>query len=329
MKRTTALTGITGTLALALSTALLTSPVNAQTRVTLKSATSSSSYYVMIVQIGETLKEATNGQIIATIEESQGSVQNVKEAPKRPGNFMFTTPPNLLESARKGAKPFEGETGHDQTRTLFVMPGVTVHFVVRADAGINSFADLAGKKFIPGGKGTFCEGRTKTILRELGLEGKVDLLETELSGAANALRNRQVAGYTTCSSHPTPQVQELATTTPIKLLSLSPEQLRTLVERDPQSAPVTIAAGTYKGVDSDVQTVGLPVGMFSTTRMDNETAYNVTRLFWSKREEMAQKNPLWAGIKPADVVNFAPTPMHPGALRYYREIGVTIPASMQ
>jgi len=302
---------------------------HAQTRVTIKSAASSSSYYVAIVQIGEALKAATNGQIVATIEESQGSVQNVKEAPRRPGNFMFTTPPNLLDAARKGQKPFEGETGHDQTRTLFVMPPVTVHFVVRADAGVDSFADLAGKKFIPGGRGTFCDGRTKAILKELGLEGKLDLVETEISGATNALRNRQVVGYTTCSSHPTPAVVELATTTPIKLLSFSAGQLKTLVDRDPLSSPVTIAAGTYKGVDRDVQTVGMPVGMFTTTKTDDQTAYTVTRQFWAKRDEMAKTNAFWAAVKPDQIGAFAGTKLHPGALRYYREIGVTVPASMQ
>jgi TRAP transporter TAXI family solute receptor len=301
----------------------------AQTRVTIKSATSSSSYYVMIVQIGETLREATGGQVIATIEESQGSVQNVKEAARRPGNFMFTTPPNLLDSARKGEKPFEGETGHDQARTLFVMPGVTVHFVVRADSGVSNIADLAGKKFVPGGKGSFCDGRTRTILRELGLEGKVDLVDIELSGASNAVRNRQVVGYSTCSSHPTPDIQELAATTPLRLLSMSSQQIRTMTERDPLSSPVTIAKGTYKGIDEDIQTVGLPVGMFTTTRMDEQTAYQVTRSFWAKRDEMARKNPLWAGVRPEQIAAFAGTKLHPGALRYYREVGVSVPASMQ
>ncbi len=301
----------------------------AQTRVTIKSAASSSSYYVMIVQIGETIREATGGQIVATIEESQGSVQNVKEAPRRQGSFMFTTPPNLLDAARQGAAPFVGETGHDQARTLFVMPGVTVHFVVRADSGVNTLADLAGKKFIPGGKGTFCDGRTKTILKELGLEGKVELFDVELSGADNAVRNRQVVGYTTCSAHPTPNIQELATNTQVRLLSLTPEQIKTLTDRDPLSSPVTIDKGTYKGIDADVRTVGMPVGMFTTTRMDDQTAYTVTKTFWAKRDEMAKKNPWWAGVKPDMIAAFAGTPLHPGALRYYKEIGVTVPASMQ
>src|SRR3546814_17799428 len=106
--------------------AIIAGPAAAQTRVTLKSATASSSYYVMMVQLGEVLRAETKGQIQATVEESQGSVQNVKEAGKRPGNFVFTTPPSLLAAARAGRKPFEGETGYDAIRTLFVMPYVNV-----------------------------------------------------------------------------------------------------------------------------------------------------------------------------------------------------------
>src|SRR3546814_1109710 len=59
--------------------AIIAGPAAAQTRVTLKSATASSSYYVMMVQLGEVLRAETKGQIQATVEESQGSVQNVKE----------------------------------------------------------------------------------------------------------------------------------------------------------------------------------------------------------------------------------------------------------
>ena len=75
-------------LAAAISTAAA-----AETRVTYKSAKTTSSYYQMAVQIAEAMKKGSNGDIIVTVEESQGSVQNVKEAAKRKGNYVFTTPP--------------------------------------------------------------------------------------------------------------------------------------------------------------------------------------------------------------------------------------------
>ncbi|MGQ9369879.1 TAXI family TRAP transporter solute-binding subunit [Azospirillum sp. ST 5-10] len=303
-------------------------PAAAQERVTLKSATSSSSYYVMVVQIGEALKAATDGKIQATVEESQGSVQNVKEAAKRPGNFIFTTPPNLLANARAGKKPFEGESGYDRIRSLFVMPPVTVHFVVRADSGITDITQLEGKDFIGGGKGTFCEGRTTAILKALGMEGKVNIVDVELASADNAVRNRKVVGYTTCSSHPTPGVTELATNTPIRILSLTPAQLDTVLTLDSASGPVTIAQDTYKGLEGDVQTVGVPVGGFTTTAMDDDTAYQITKIFWTKRDAMAGKNPWWKAVSP-DQVNLMATKLHPGALRYYKEAGVAIDPALQ
>ena len=72
---------------------------NAETRITYKSAKSTSSYYQMAIQIADTIKKSTNGGMILTIEESQGSVQNVKEVAGRKGNYVFTTPPVLVKLA--------------------------------------------------------------------------------------------------------------------------------------------------------------------------------------------------------------------------------------
>lgn len=313
----------------ALAAASVPGTAQAQSRITLKSATASSSYYVMMVQLGEVLRAETKGQIQATVEESQGSVQNVKEAAKRPGNFVFTTPPSLLAAARAGKKPFEGETGYDDIRTLFVMPYVTVHFVVREDSGVSKIEDLAGKDFISGGRGTFCDGRTRTIFGLLGLEGKVNFVDVELASADNALKNRKITGYATCSSHPTPQLQELATTTAIRILPINAAQAETLTKNDPASSPITIAKGTYKGIDVDVPTVGVPVGAYGTTKMDDATAYAIVKAFWAKKDEMAKTNPWWAAVTPNLIGALGNTKLHPGALKYYKEAGVTVPASMQ
>ncbi|MEQ8252501.1 MAG: TAXI family TRAP transporter solute-binding subunit [Oceanibaculum nanhaiense] len=299
----------------------------AQTRVTLKSAKAGTSYYVMMVQLGEMMKAQSGGKIQATVEESQGSVQNVKESARRPGNFLFTTPPSLLASARAGKKPFEGETGYDRVRTLFVMPFVTIHFAVQKDSGITDVMQLAGQKFIAGGKGTFCEGRTRRVFELLGLEGKVEAVDVELSAASNAMRNDKVAGFATCSSHPTPQLVELATTNPLTVLSFTDAQREAILKADPMSGPLTIAAGTYKGQDAPVNTVGVPVGAFTTTDMDEETAYFITKNFWQQRNALAKENPWWAGVSP-EMVNQLGTKLHPGALKYYKEAGVKLDASL-
>lgn len=299
---------------------------DAQTRVTLKSAQTGTSYYLMTVQIGEALKAASGGKLTATVEESQGSVQNVKEAARRPGNFVFTTPPGLLEDARAGKKPFEGESGYDAIRGLFPIPGITMHWIVRADAGVANLTDLAGKDFIPGGRGTAGQRLTVAAFEALGLEGKVKLIDTELASAPAAVRNRQVSGFVTASAHPSPQVQELAASTPIRILSLTPQQLATVQLIDKTAIGIVIPKGTYPTQDYDVTTLSVPVGAYATTRMDEATAYAATKAFWAQRATMAKSNPYWGGVS-ADMVGSLAGKLHPGALKYYEEAKIAVPAS--
>jgi len=313
--------------ALSLALSLGAGAADAQTRLTLKSAAAGSSYYTMMVQLSEVLRDATGGGLSATVEESQGSVQNVREAPRRPGAFVFTSPPSLVANAQAGREPFNDGAAYGDIRTLFVMPSVTMHFVVRADSGIQRLEDLAGKRFVEGGRGTFTQRMTAGMLAELGIADRVETSDVELNAAVNAMRNRQVDGFATGSSHPTTYVQELSATMQIRILSLTPEQVALAQRVNAGTAPVTIAAGTYPNQAEPVQTVGIPVGAYTTTAMDEQTAYEITRTFWEKREEMARTNPWWGGVSLDDVAKIGVT-LHPGAARYYRERGVEIPQGM-
>jgi TRAP transporter TAXI family solute receptor len=315
-------------LAVAAIAAFATLPASAETRVTLKSANAGSSYYMMTVQLAETLKEATGGEIEATVEESQGSVQNVKAAPRRGAGYVFTSPPSLVRQAQKAEKPFEGETGYDTIRTLFVMPSVTMHFVVRGDAGISKLEDLAGKTFVPGGRGTFTERQSRAVFKLLGIEDKVKTREIELSGAVAAMRNNQIDGFATGSSHPTSHVTELASSMSIKLLSLTDAQVAAITAADPSVTRVVIAKGTYPNQTEDVQTVAIPVGAYTTSATDEETAYKITKSFWQRKAEMSEKNPWWAGVAPSDIASIG-IKLHPGAARYYAEAGIAVPDAMK
>jgi uncharacterized protein len=294
----------------------------AQTRVTLKSASSTSSYYVMMVQLGEVLQAQSGGAIQPTVEESQGSVQNVAEAGRRPGAFLFTTPPNLIADALAGNAPFErGE--YENIRTLFPMPFITIHLVVRADSGIESVSDLAGRSFISGGTGTFCQRQVAAIFGTLGIADSVTAPEMELSGAPAALRNSQVDGYATCSAHPTPQVQELAATLPVRILSFTEAERDAIIGANPGAGRVTIGAGTYAGIDADVATMAVPVGAYATN-LDDATALAIVSAFWDQRDAMAATNPWWAGVGP-ELVPQLGAPLHEGVVAFYAERGIAMP----
>jgi len=310
--------------ALAVSAAFAASgTAQAETRVTYKSAKSTSSYYQMAVQVAEAVKAATDGAVILTVEESQGSVQNVKEAARRGGSYVFTTPPGLIGLATGGKKMFEGDdlAKYREIRSLFPIPYLTMHFVVRADSGIASLADLAGKTLLIG-KGSFGAGEAEKYLGLFGLEGKVALADVELDAAVPALKNRQIDGFATAGSWPAPNVMEAAASTGIRVLSLSDEQIAA-TKRD----KLVIPAGTYPGVEEPVATTTLPVGAYATSEMAEDTAYALVKAFWERKDAMARTNAWWNGVTAAELAALG-APLHQGALRYYEEAGIEVPQGL-
>lgn len=291
----------------------------AETRVTYKSAKVGSSYYQMAVEIAEAMDKATGGEISVTVEESQGSVQNVMEVRGRGGDYVFTTPPGLVAQAQAALGPFEGraDPAFEGIRALFPIPGLTMHFVMSAESGAASFEDLAGKTLLLG-KGSFGATEGEKYLELFGLADAVEIADVELSNAVPALQNGQIDGFVTAGSFPAPNVIEAAATTDVTLLSLTEDQ----VAQTGQSRLV-IPAGTYPGQDEDVLTTSLPVIAYTTTGMDEETAYQLTRTFWESQAALESTAPWWAGVDESLLGNVE-GPFHPGALRYYEEAGMEV-----
>lgn len=296
----------------------------AETRVTFKSAKTSSSYYQMAVQLAEAMKKGSDGEVIITVEESQGSVQNVMESAKRAGNYVFTTPPVLVKLAQKELAMFKGKGNpkFNDIRALFPIPSLTMHFVVRADSGITDFAGLADKTILIG-KGSFGAKEGAKYLKLFGLEGKVKLAGAELNAAVAALKNKQIDGFVTAGSYPAPNVIEAAASTGISVISLNDEQIK-LTKR----TRLLIPAGTYTGVDKDTVTTSLPVVAHTTTQMDDETAYLLTKTYWTQKENLGKDTAWWNGVTPKMLENVYGK-LHPGALKYYDEIKAEVPQGLR
>jgi TRAP transporter TAXI family solute receptor len=291
----------------------------AEERVTYKSAKSGSSYYQMGVEIAEAVKAGTESGVIVTIEESQGSVQNVMEVRARGSDYVFTTPPALIGLAQGGKAMFEGkgDPSFDEIRALFPIPSLTMHFVMSADSGVTDLAGLEGKTILLG-KGSFGATEGEKYLGLFGLEGKVTIADAELSNAVAALKNGQIDGFVTAGSYPAPNVIEAAASMDVTVLSLDDAQIA-----ETKRTKLVIPAGTYSGQDSDIVTTSLPVAAFSTTKMSDDTAYLLTKTFWEQRAKMAESAPWWAGVDAAlmETVNVT---FHPGAVRYYEEAGMAL-----
>ena len=292
---------------------------NLETRITYKSAKTTSSYYQMAVQIAQSMKKSSNGEIIVTVEESQGSVQNVKEVIGRKGNYVFTTPPVLINLAINEKAMFKGKGNprYKEIRALFPIPSLTMHFVMSQKSGVKTFEDMSGKTILLG-KGSFGAKEGAKYLKKFGLEGKVKLAEVELSNAVPALKNGQIDGFVTAGSYPAPNVIEASASMKINVVSLSDKQIKIS-----KRTKLIIPAGTYSGQKNDITTTSLPVVAYSLTDMDEEVAYNLTKSYWENKGKLGETAKWWNGVS-YDMLSNITTKIHPGAIKFYKEMGAKL-----
>jgi len=294
----------------------------AETRLVLKSARQASTYYAFAVgQANAIMAGAPDVEV--TVEDSPGSMVNVKESRTRK-NFLFTSPPILIASALGAKGKFE-EGGYEGIRSLWPIPGIVMHWVVREDSGVKTLRDLVGKRFIPGGAGSAGARFTIQVLEAIGIKDRVELPAVDLSEGVQAVKNRRAVGFSTASSAPAGLVSEIAATTPIRLLALEDADYQKVSK---QFARYVIPAGTYKGVDYDVRTMSLLVGTYSTVGLPDEVAYRITKAFWENREVWEKSHPAMKSVK-MEGLNQLVAKVHPGALRYYGEIGFRVSEALQ
>jgi TRAP transporter TAXI family solute receptor len=307
---------------------LVTPTGHAETRLAFKSAQTTSPYYQMALQIAAATAAASGGELIIDVEDSQGPVQNLEEAAMRAESYVFTTPPALIDQAVAGEDPFEPSEHYADIRALFPLPSLVMHFVVRDDSGISSFTDLAGKNFsIVKDDFGYAADNVRAFLAAIGLTGRIQLPDVDVNVDAAAalveLNADKVQGLAMAAPYPAANVSAGAQTTPIRLLGMNKTQLELIA-----GTKLVIPAGTYPGVADAVTTISLPVAAYALTAMDEETAYRLTRTFWERKDSMAQTHPWWQGVSTGLLTTLG-TVLHDGALRYYREHGIGIPAHLQ
>ena len=105
--------------------------------------------------------------------------------------------------------------------------------------------------------------------------------------------------------------------------SLSDDQIKAT-----KRTRLVIPAGTYAGVDEDVITTSLPVVAHTTTDMDDVTAYALTKTYWSQKSELGKSAAWWNAVS-GDMLENVYGKLHPGALKYYDEVGIKVPDALR
>ena len=123
---------------------------------------------------------------------------------------------------------------------------------------------------------------------------------------------------------PVPAIQDVDAKEPVLFLNLSPEQIEAIRKTMPEFGPAKIAAGTYRLLDKDYVTVGVPNFVIGRADLPADLVYQLVKATFENRPRLVKAHSAASETLPQNVVKDTFLPFHPGAVRYYREIGTSI-----
>ena len=227
---------------------------------------------------------------------------------------------DIANYAVNGERQFEGNQVNNMSGVASLYPEV-IQIIVRSDAGINSIADLKGKSVAVGAPGSGAEANASQILEFFGLSYD-DIEEDYLSfgEAASRLKDRQIDAAFLTAGIPTAAVMDVAATQDIKLLNFSDQDIESLNEAYPYLTGVTVPAGTYNGLDNDVQTVALQAILVAESSLSEDVVYNITKAIFENRDTLIAAHDRARDITLDGAMSGMTVELHPGAQKYYDEV---------
>jgi hypothetical protein len=220
-----------------------------------------------------------------------------------------------------------GESGWDRAydvqAVMTLAPNVAL-FVSPASAGVQRIADLAGKRVVIGPAGAGFEMFVGPIVEAHGVGfDDFQVLNAGQSASVDMLSDGSADAAFLGGAVPTASIVQASSSMDLVFVPFDPDARAALIERFPFYHAATIPAGTYRGQEQDYQ--GLNVGsmhLITGSQVPEETVYELTRAIYENRDQVVARHPAGKSIQPGNVVRDTGTPFHPGAIRYYREIGI-------
>ena len=255
-------------------------------------------------------------------QASNGSVENLKLMSKGEANLAFTTV-NIAYEAYNGEGTFKNKR-YDGVRILANLYPNVSHIVVLNDDDIQSIEDLRGKSFVYGAAGSSTEMESKLVLEAHGI--RADEVKGNYVGfteATDLMRNGQVDGVNIYSGVPAAATTELISTLDTKVLNFSEEAIQQMVDQYPWNFKYVIEANTYDKQPEPITTVGQYSTIVIDESVSEEAAYELTKILWENVDELEKSFSIAKQFDPQKAIEgTAGVPLHPGAEKYYKEIGV-------
>ena len=302
-------------------------PAVAQEQLSIAPGGTGGVYYPMGGGLAEVINNHVEGYS-ATAEVSGASVENMGLIATGDADLAIALADTVAQ-AYAGTGRFEGQQ-LPMVRGLASLYANMIHIVALEGSGITSLEDLRGKRVSIGAPGSGTEVNTGAILAANGITyDDIEEQRLNFNETADALGNGDIdAGFWSVGA-PTSSILNLATTQNVVIIALSEAELAAAMAADPTFALTTLPGGSYNGVADDITVLGIPNVLTVSSEMSDEVAYQVTKAMYENISEMRAIHPAANETSVEFTMSATPVPLHPGAIRYYEEIGATIPDKLR
>ena len=262
--------------------------------------------------------------LVATAIASNGSVANVNAIGSGGVESGFSQS-DVAYWAQTGTGVFQDQGQVEDLRAIANLYPESIHLIASADSGIESVADLEGKRVSldEPGSGTLVDARL--ILEAYGLsEEDVEAEFLKPNQAADRMRDGAMDAFFFVGGFPAGAIVELASNTDITVVPISGSEAEQVVSEYEFFAPHTIPAGTYEGQEGDVQTLSVGAQWVTGADQPEDLVYEITKALWNDNTHalLDSGHAKGALITLDTALDGVAIPLHPGAERFYREAGV-------
>jgi uncharacterized protein len=272
--------------------------------------------------LGGAISDAVQRQIPGvTISVSPGGgIGNVEALEMGKCDIGFSNSSSAVDGLY-GRAPFKKKM--DNMRQLANLYAQYFQMVVVENSGIKSVTDLKGKVICPGPKGHTGELLSQQTLQVYGLSYKdmAKIHHVQYSDSVALMKDGHAHAYMLGTTIPGSSIIDLAADRKIRLLSLPEDKIQALQKMNAGYVKRIIPKGTYPGVDYDVATVGYFTHLIISAKLPDDLAYKITKILVTDLSRFADVVKDMKGVTTKDLAMDIGIPFHPGALKYYKEVG--------
>ena len=271
-----------------------------------------------IAQVVSNHTDDMNWEVSA--EATKGTQENIRRLAKSELEFALANAA-ISYFAVRGEGAWKGEQPIQVVMTL--APNVAL-FITPQSSGVKTLSDLRGKRVVVGPAGAGFEYFLQPILgaHDVTYEDFTPLHNTQ-AGAVDMLADGSAAAAFLGGAVPTASITRASASQNIFFIPFVDTAKQELFENYPFFNAVVIPSGTYRGQDEPFH--GMNVGamhLITAANLDAETVYQFTKVLYEQRAEVVKIHPAGKAINPKNIIKDTGTPFHPGAIRYYKEIGI-------